>query len=167
MPSRRRLSLVDGRHTFRSRLKRALSLSSSESSNEARSQRPEMNHSARHAMSSDNNGAVRRRKVGIEADNQDGYQWRPWEMKSENETSRPQTAFDGEPEQSTQNSIIALKCGSESLADSVNRQVAWNETIRHDLEDALSRLATMETRMKDSMFQKKSAVSRTGQPIVR
>jgi hypothetical protein len=113
MPSRRRMSLVDGPHAFRSRLKRALSLSSSESSNETRSQRPKMNHSARHALSSDNNGAIGRRKVGVEADNREGYHWRPWEMKSENETSQAQTAFEGEPEKSTQNSIIALKCVSE------------------------------------------------------
>ncbi|KAJ5974752.1 hypothetical protein N7481_001309 [Penicillium waksmanii] len=126
-----------------------------------------MNHSAGHALYSENNGAIGRRKVGIEADNREGYHWRPWEMKSENEMSRPKTASEGEPEESTQHSIIAMKCVSESLADSVNRQVAWNETIRHDLEDALSRFATMETRMKDSMVQKKSAVSRTGQPIVR
>ncbi|KAJ6001238.1 hypothetical protein N7481_001647 [Penicillium waksmanii] len=119
-----------------------------------------MNHSAGHALYSENNGAIGRRKVGIEADNRESYHWRPWEMKSENEMSRPKTASEGEPEESTQHSIIALKCLSESLADSVNRQVAWNETIRHDLEGALSRLATMETRMKDTMVQKKSAVSR-------
>ncbi|KAJ5749476.1 hypothetical protein N7533_006504 [Penicillium manginii] len=119
-----------------------------------------MNHSARHALSSDNNGAIGRRKVGVEADNREGYHWRPWEMKSKNETSQAQTAFEGEPKKSTQNSIIALKCVSESLANSVNRQVAWNEMTRHDLEDALSRLATMETRMKDSMVRKKSARSR-------
>ncbi|CAI7649243.1 unnamed protein product [Penicillium pancosmium] len=126
-----------------------------------------MNHSAGHALYSENNGAIGRRKVGIDADNRESHHWRPWEMKSENEMSRPKTASEGEPEESTQNSIIALKCVSESLANSVNRQVAWNETIRHDLEDALSRLATMETRMKDTMVQKKSAVSRTDQPIVR
>jgi hypothetical protein len=113
MPSRRRLSLADGRHTFRSRLKRALSLSSSESSNEARNQRPEINRTAGHAMSSDNNGAVKRRKVGIEADNQEGYHWRPWEIKSDNEMSRPKTTSEGEPEESTQHSIIALRCVSE------------------------------------------------------
>jgi hypothetical protein len=113
MPSRRRLSHVDGPHTFRSRLKRALSLSSSESSNEARNQRPKMNHSAGHALYSENNGAIGRRKVGIEADNRESYHWRPWEMKSENEMSRPKTASEGEPEESTQHSIIALKCVSE------------------------------------------------------
>ncbi|KAJ5987695.1 hypothetical protein N7481_002905 [Penicillium waksmanii] len=161
MPSRRRLSLIDGRHTFRSRLKRVLSLSSTESSNETRSQRPRIIQTAGNKLSSKNNEALGRRKVGIEADNQEGCHWRPWEMKSENEISRPETLSEGEPEESIQHSIIALKCVSESLENSVNQQVAWNETIRHDLEDALSRLATMETRMKDAMDQKKSAVSKT------
>ncbi|CAI7632941.1 unnamed protein product [Penicillium manginii] len=126
-----------------------------------------MNHIAGLAVSSENTEAVRRRKVEIEADNQEGYHWRPWEMKSENEISRPETASEGEPEEFTQHSIIALKCVSESLANSVSQQVARNETIRHDLEDALSRLAVMETRMKDMKVQKNSAVSRTDQPIVR
>jgi hypothetical protein len=107
MPSRRRLSLVDGPHTFRSRLKRALSLSSSESSNDARSQRPRMSRTTEHALPSENSGAVGGRKVGIEADNWEGYHWRPGEMQSENEISRP------EPEESTQHSILALKCVSE------------------------------------------------------
>ncbi|CAI7633992.1 unnamed protein product [Penicillium pancosmium] len=126
-----------------------------------------MNHSAGHALYSENNGAIGRRKVGIEANNLEDYHWRPWEMKSKNEICRPMTASEGELDESTQHSIIALKCVSESLADSVNRQVAWNETIRHDLKDTRSRLATIETRMKDSMVQKRSAVSRTDQPIVR
>jgi hypothetical protein len=72
-----------------------------------------MNHIAGLAVSSENTEAVRRRKVEIEADNQEGYHWRPWEMKSENEISRPETASEGEPEESTQHSIIALKCVSE------------------------------------------------------
>jgi hypothetical protein len=72
-----------------------------------------MNHIAGLAVSSKNTEAVRRRKVGIEADNQEGYHWRPWEMKSENEISRPETPSEGEPEESLQHSIIALKCVSE------------------------------------------------------
>lgn len=108
MPSRRRQSLVNGRHTFRSRLKRALSLSSSESSKEARYKRPRVKNIADNESSFENNGAVEGRKFGIEADNRKGHHWRPWEIQSENEINRPEAPY--WPEEPANYSIIALKC---------------------------------------------------------
>ncbi|KAJ5240398.1 uncharacterized protein N7469_001989 [Penicillium citrinum] len=159
MPStEQRPSLFNVRRTFRSGLKRALSLSSSETSNGGRTKRPRV-----YALSKDgscyetaSDGSFEK-----ESNKQNNYHWRPWEIQSEDKIDRPRTSDQVDPPEGY--GLIALECVSDLdarmqiLERAISHHDAGYEKILANLADMFSRLAALEAHVTDS--DKKEAMA--------
>ncbi|KAJ5240657.1 uncharacterized protein N7469_002248 [Penicillium citrinum] len=153
MPStEQRPSLFNVRRTFRSGLKRALSLSSSETSNGGRTKRfrvyaPSKDGSCYETAS---DGSFEK-----ESNKQSNYHWRPWEIQSEDKIDRPRTSDQVDPPEGY--GLVALECVSEFLERAISHHDAGYEKILANLADIFSRLAALEAHVKDS--DKKEAMA--------
>ncbi|KAJ5569000.1 hypothetical protein N7450_011486 [Penicillium hetheringtonii] len=153
MPStEQKSSLFNVRRTFRSGLKRALSLSSSETSNGGRTKRSRVYAPEKtgHVMKQH-----RTEVLNKESNKQNNYHWRPWEIQSKDKVDRPRTSDQVDPPEGY--GLVALECVSEILQRAISHHDAGYEKILANLADMFSRLAAMEAHVKDS--DKKEAMA--------
>ncbi|OQE70394.1 hypothetical protein PENNAL_c0118G06292 [Penicillium nalgiovense] len=141
----RRLSYNDQRQSFRSRLQRALSLSSSESEDIRSPSRSAVGDTTEDEASFQENDSFGNDRSGSLADDGQEYpsQNRSMSPRPENELELPR-----QDDLSGDCSMIAFQCVAESMQKSLDSQNSWMATIRSDLDDIRSRLAVVETAME-------------------
>ncbi|KAI3093169.1 hypothetical protein CBS147333_10128 [Penicillium roqueforti] len=141
----RRLSYNDQRQSFRSRLQRALSLSSSESEDIRSPSRSAAGDTTEDEASFQENDSFGNDRSGSLADDGQEYpsQNRSMSPRPENELELPR-----QDDLSGDCSMIAFQCVAESMQKSLDNQNSWMATIRSDLDDIRSRLAVVETAME-------------------
>ncbi|KAI3094023.1 hypothetical protein CBS147333_10047 [Penicillium roqueforti] len=141
----RRLSYNDQRQSFRSRLQRALSLSSSESEDIRSPSRSAVGDTTEDEISIQENDSFGNDRSGSLADDGQEYpsQNRSMSPRPENELELPR-----QDDLSGDCSMIAFQCVAESMQKSLDSQNSWMATIRSDLDDIRSRLAVVETAME-------------------
>ncbi|KAJ5471570.1 hypothetical protein N7530_008927 [Penicillium desertorum] len=147
----RKLPSTDQRQSFRSRLQRALSLSSSGSEDIWSPPRSAAGDTTEEESSFQENGSLGNDGNGIAAD--DGHESPPhtWSMgpKPEKELEQP-----GQANISEDCNMIALQCAADLdirtkfMQNSLDNSNGWIATIRSDLEDIRRRLAVVETAME-------------------
>ncbi|KAJ5040749.1 hypothetical protein NUH16_003355 [Penicillium rubens] len=140
----RKLSYNDQRQSFRSRLQRALSLSSSESEDIRSPSSSAAGDTTEDETSIQDNDSFGNHRNGNSAGGGQEYspQNRSMGPRPEEELELPrQTDIPGDC------NMIAFQCVAESMQKSLDTQTNWIATIRSDLEDIHSRLAVVETAM--------------------
>ncbi|KAJ5033234.1 hypothetical protein NUH16_003150 [Penicillium rubens] len=147
----RKLSYNDQRQSFRSRLQRALSLSSSESEDIRSPSRSAVGDTTEDEASFQENDSFGNDRSGSLADDGQEYpsQNRSMSPRPENELELPR-----QDDLSGDCSMIAFQCVADldirtkSMQKSLDNQNSWMATIRSDLDDIRSRLAVVETAME-------------------
>ncbi|CAG8136426.1 unnamed protein product [Penicillium nalgiovense] len=138
----RKIPFTDQRQSFRSRLQRALSLSSSGSENIWSPPRSAEGDTTEEESSLQENGN-HHNDIAV----QDGQESPPhtWSMgpRPEEELEQP-----GQANLAENCNMIALQCAAELMQKSLDNSNSWIATIRSDLEDIRSRLAVVETAME-------------------
>ncbi|KAJ5037739.1 hypothetical protein NUH16_011338 [Penicillium rubens] len=141
----RRIPFTDQRQSFRSRLQRALSLSSSGSENIWSPPGSAEGDTTEEESSSQENGSCDNHHNDIAV--QDGQESPPhtWSMgpRPEEELEQP-----GQANLAEDCNMIALQCAAD-----------WIATIRSDLEDIRSRLAVVETSMEMMAKERKNSTT--------
>ncbi|KAJ5033218.1 hypothetical protein NUH16_003134 [Penicillium rubens] len=135
---------------FRSRLQRALSLSSSESEKTSTSSPSEPGDTTEGEVLPDRNGSYDDQESANSADeSEDTPQERKMKRKRDGDLEIPkQIQLQGE------GNAVALECVAElntrmkSIESSSYAQRTCNETVRNDLADIFARLVIVETEMK-------------------
>ncbi|KAJ5038488.1 hypothetical protein EN45_042630 [Penicillium chrysogenum] len=155
------------RPDFRSRLQRALSLSSLESEDTG-----SVSSTATGDTTSDESPSQEEYDSG-DQENSDAAD------ESEQEATRQQrTVFGhetdlgirGQTQLSGDSNTVALECLTESIERLSHDQGAWNEAVRNDLVDILGRLAIVETEVQKVTGQgtnKSTEGQKTGRPMRR
>ncbi|OQE08172.1 hypothetical protein PENFLA_c143G03423 [Penicillium flavigenum] len=139
----RKIPFTDQRQSFRSRLQRALSLSSSGSENIWSPPGSAEGDTTEEESSFQENGSFSRN--GITADDGQGSPPHTWSMGPRPEEELEQS---GQANLTEDCNMIALRCAAELMQKSLDNSNSWIETIRSDLEDIRSRLAVVETSME-------------------
>ncbi|CAG8147855.1 unnamed protein product [Penicillium salamii] len=129
---------------FRSRLQRALSLSSSESEKMSSSSPSEAGDTTEDEVLPNGKDPSDEQENGSSAnESEETQRERRMKRKNERDMEKPeQTPFDGE------GNAVALECVAESIESSSYAQSTCNETVRNDLADIFARLAIVETEME-------------------
>ncbi|KAJ6134754.1 hypothetical protein N7523_001076 [Penicillium sp. IBT 18751x] len=140
--------LPNRRESFRSRLHRALSLSSSETEDRrspSRSAAGDTTEDDEFAQEEDDHSSGQRWGNAVHSVEEDArHDWNSGPRLGV-ELSLPQ-----EPDLSGKFTMIAFQCMAEldtrmkSMQNSLSNQTTWNETIRSDLDEIRSRLAAVE-----------------------
>ncbi|CAG7938695.1 unnamed protein product [Penicillium salamii] len=163
----RRLSYNDQRQSFRSRLQRALSLSSSESEDIRSPSRSAAGDTTEDEASFQENDSFGNDRSGSLADDGQEYpsQNRSMSPRPENELELPRQddlsgdcsmiAFQCVADLDIRTKLVVRPTGKEqrltfsrSMQKSLDNQNSWMATIRSDLDDIRSRLAVVETAME-------------------
>ncbi|KAI1829243.1 hypothetical protein DTO027I6_10165 [Penicillium roqueforti] len=147
----RKPPFTDQRQSFRSRLQRALSLSSSGSEDIWSPPSSAAGDTTEEESSFQENGSFGNHRNDIAAD--DGQESPPhtWSMGPRPEEGLEQP---GQANPSEDCNMITLQCAAEldirtkSMQNSLDNQNSWITTIRSDLEDIRNRLAVVETAME-------------------
>ncbi|CAG8210968.1 unnamed protein product, partial [Penicillium nalgiovense] len=154
------------RPDFRSRLQRALSLSSLESEDTG-------------SVSSSATGDTTRDESPQEENDSGDQENSDAADESEQEATRQRrTVFGhetdleirGQTQLSGDSNTVALECLTESIERSSHDQATWNETIRNDLVDILGRLAIVEIEVQKVTGQgtnKSTECQKTGRSLRR
>ncbi|CAG8136926.1 unnamed protein product [Penicillium nalgiovense] len=141
----RKIPFTDQRQSFRRRLQRALSLSSSGSEDIWSPPGSAEGDTTEEESSLQENGSFGNHHNGIAAE--DGQETSPhtWSMgpRPEEELEQPRQA-----NLSEDCNMVALQCAAESMQKALENSNSWIATIRSDLEDIRSRLAVVETAME-------------------
>ncbi|OQE08725.1 hypothetical protein PENFLA_c127G01927 [Penicillium flavigenum] len=141
----RKIPFTGQRQSFRSRLQRALSLSSSGSENIWSPPGSAEGDTTEEESSLQENGSfgIHHNDIAVE----DGQESPPhtWSMgpRPEEELEQP-----GQANLAEDCNMIALQCAAELMQKLLDNSNSWIATIRSDLEDIRSRLAVMETAME-------------------
>ncbi|CAG8014298.1 unnamed protein product [Penicillium salamii] len=139
----RKVSHTHQRQDFRSRLQRALSLSSSESEKASSPSTSESGDTADDEALQDANDSDDQENSHSADESEEAPRERRVKRKRERDLEMPkQTQLSGE------GNAVALECVAESIESSSYVQNTCNETVRNDLADILARLAIVETEMK-------------------
>ncbi|CAG8654567.1 unnamed protein product [Penicillium salamii] len=138
----RKIPFTDQRQSFRSRLQRALSLSSSGSENIWSPPRSAEGDTTEEESSLQENGN-NHNDIVVE----DGQEGPPhtWSMgpRPEEELEQP-----GQANLAEDCNMVALQCAAELMQKALDNSNSLIATIRSDLEDIRSRLAVVETAME-------------------
>ncbi|CAG8897853.1 unnamed protein product [Penicillium nalgiovense] len=141
----RKIPFTDQRQSFRSRLQRALSLSSSGSENIWSPPGSAEGDTTEEESSLQENGSFGNHHNDIVVE--DGQESPPhtWSMgpRPEEELEQP-----GQANLAEDCNMIALQCAAELMQKALDNSNSWIATIRSDLEDIRSRLAVVETAME-------------------
>ncbi|KAJ5300116.1 hypothetical protein PENANT_c107G03825 [Penicillium antarcticum] len=141
----RKVSHTPRKQNFRSRLQRALSLSSSESEDTGSPSRSATGDTT------EDDSSFQEEHDCVDQDNSTSAD------ESEQQAVRQRKSVFGhqmglEPRGQTQLSgdgnSVALECLTESIERSSQGQATWNETIRNDLADIFGRLALVESEIQ-------------------
>ncbi|CAG8070455.1 unnamed protein product [Penicillium salamii] len=138
----RKLPFTAQRQSFRSRLQRALSLSSSGSEDIWSPPSSAAGDTTEEESSFQENGSFDNHRNDIAAD--DGQESPPhiWSMGPRPEEKLEQP---GQANLSDDCNMIALQCAAELMQKVLDNSNSWIATIRSDLEDIRNRLAVVET----------------------
>ncbi|CAG8185382.1 unnamed protein product, partial [Penicillium nalgiovense] len=141
----RKFPFTDQRQSFRSRLQRALSLSSSGSENIWSPPGSAEGDTTEEESSLQENGSFGNHHNDIAADDGQGSPPHTWSMgpRPEEELEQP-----GQANLAEDCNMIALQCAAELMQKALDNSNSWIATIRSDLEDIRSRLAVVETAME-------------------
>ncbi|CAG8135797.1 unnamed protein product [Penicillium nalgiovense] len=141
----RKIPFTDQRQSFRSRLQRALSLSSSGSEDIWSPPGSTEGDTMGEGSSLQENGCFGNHHNDIAVE--DGQESPPhsWSMgpRPEEELEQP-----GQANLAEDCNMIALQCAAEIMQKALENSNSWIATIRSDLEDIRSRLAVVETAME-------------------
>ncbi|OGE47142.1 hypothetical protein PENARI_c060G06862 [Penicillium arizonense] len=136
----RKLPLTDQRQSFRRRLQRALSLSSSGSEDIWIPPRSAAGDTTEDECSQEDDSFGNHRN-GITADDGQESFLHTW-----GRGPRPDDELEQPGQDLSENcNMIAFQCLAESMQNSLNNQNSWIGNIRSDLEEIRSRLAVVET----------------------
>ncbi|CAG8139667.1 unnamed protein product [Penicillium nalgiovense] len=141
----RKISFTDQRQSFRSRLQRALSLSSSGSEEIWSLPGSAEGDTTEEESSLQENGSFGNHHNDIAVE--DGQESPPhtWSMGPRPEEGLEQP---GQANLAEDCNMIALQCAAELMQKLLDNSNSWIATIRSDLEDIRSRLAVVETSME-------------------
>ncbi|CAG8044779.1 unnamed protein product [Penicillium nalgiovense] len=139
----RKIPFTDQRQSFRSRLQRALSLSSSGSEDIWSPPGSTEGNTMEEESSLQENGSFSRN--GITADDGQGSPPHTCSMgpRPEEELEQP-----GQANLTEDCNMIALQCAADLMQKALDNSNSWIATIRSDLEDIRSRLAVVETALE-------------------
>ncbi|KAJ5240542.1 uncharacterized protein N7469_002133 [Penicillium citrinum] len=87
------------------------------------------------------------KKFEREAESQNNYHWRPWEIQPEDKIGQPSASV--QVDAHGDYGLIALECVSEFLERYLSLQDGGDERTRANMAEILSRLAAMEAHVKD------------------
>ncbi|CAG8217862.1 unnamed protein product [Penicillium salamii] len=132
------------RPDFRSRLQRALSLSSleSEDTGSVCSATEDTTGDESPSQEENDSGDQQNSDAADESEQEAARQRRTVFGHETDLEIRGQTQLSGD------SNTVALECLTESIERSSHDQVTWNETVRNDLVDILGRLAIVETEVQ-------------------